>query len=197
MCHAVLQDLAFFRFLCRLDEEFASATRVGRCPRCAGPLHMADYPRKPRGCPAAVREAYSWRSSFTCGRCNARTTSPSVRFAGRRVYLAVVLMLASPPGGTSAQGLCALFSISACTLKRWRTWWREDFPSTPFWQSVRERFMPPVAMAQLPQSLLERFEADAMTERVVQLLRFVAPLSHAPRPRHPKVAAYPQRMSIA
>lgn len=197
MCHAVLQDPAFFRFLTHIDEEFASATRLGRCPGCGGPLHVADFPRKPRGCPAAVREAYSWRLSFTCGRCDARTTSPSVRFAGRRVYLAVVLMLASPPGSSSGQGLCELFCIPARTLKRWRTWWREDFPSTPFWQSVRERFMPPVRIAQLPQGLLERFEAGAMADRLVQALRFVAPLSIAPRPSYPKVATYPQRMPIA
>lgn len=30
-------------------------------------------------------------------------------------------------------------------------WWREDFPSTPFWQSIRERFMPPVTIAELPE----------------------------------------------
>jgi hypothetical protein len=30
--------------------------------------------------------------------CDAHATSPSLRFAGRRVYLAVVLMLSSPPG---------------------------------------------------------------------------------------------------
>ncbi len=154
MCH-VLQDPAFFRFLTRIDEEFAAATRLARCAGCAGPLHVADYPRKPRGCPAAVREDYSWRLSFTCGR----------------------LMLASPPGSSSGQGLCELFSIPACTLKRWRTLWREDFPLTPFWQSVRERFMPPVTIMRLPQSLLERFDAGAMADRLAQLLRFVAPLS--------------------
>ena len=88
----------FFRFLSRIDHEFAAETRAGRCPGCQGPLHAANYPRKPRGCPAAVREEYSRRLSFTCGRCDARSTSPSVRFAGRRVYLAVVLMLRSPPG---------------------------------------------------------------------------------------------------
>ena len=176
MCH-VLQDPAFFHFLTRIDEEFAAATRVGRCPGCEGPLHVADYPRKPRGCPAAVREDYSWRLSFTCGRCDARSTSPSVRFAERRVYLAVVLMLASPPGGGSGQALCDLFSIPARTLKRWRTWWREDFPRTSFWQSVRERFMPPVVIALLPQSLLDRFDAGEMTDRLTQALRFIAPLS--------------------
>ena len=86
-------------------------------------------------------------------------------------------MLSSPPGSSSGQGLCELFSIPARTLKRWRTWWRKDFPSTPFWQSVRERFMPPVMIERLPPSLLERFQASEMTVRLAQLLRFVAPLS--------------------
>lgn len=177
MCHAVLQDPAFFHFLSRIDEEFATATRLGRCPGCGGPLHVADFPRKPRGCPAAVLEDYSWRFSFTCGRCDARSTSPSVRFSGRRVYLAVVLMLCSPPGGSQGQELCELLSIPARTLKRWRTWWREGFPCTPFWQSVRERFMPPIATEQLPQSLLERFDAGPMKDRLMQSLRFITPLS--------------------
>lgn len=177
MCHAVLQDPAFFHFLTRIDEEFASATRLGRCPDCAGPLHVADFPRKPRGCPASVREDYSWRLSFTCGRCDGRSTSPSVRFAGRRVYLAVVLMLASPPRSSSGQALCALLSIPARTLKRWRTWWRKDFPLTSFWQSMRERFLPPVLTERLPQSLLDRFDAGQMSDRLMQLLRWVAPLS--------------------
>ena len=176
MCH-VLQDPAFFHFLTRIDEEFAATTRLGRCPECQGPLHVADYPRKPRGCPAVVREDYSWRLSFTCGRCDARSTSPSVRFAGRRVYLAVVLMLASPPGGASGQALCDLFSIPSRTLKRWRRWWREDFPRTSFWQSVRERLMPPVIPEQLPQSLLERFDAGETADRLTQALRFMAPTS--------------------
>jgi len=100
-----------------------------------------------------------------------------VRFAGRRVYLAVVLMLASPPGGASGQTLCDLFSIPTRTLKRWRRWWREDFPRTSFWQSVRERLMPPVVTAQLPQSLLERFDASETTDRLTQALQFIAPMS--------------------
>jgi hypothetical protein len=177
VCHGVLQDPAFFHFLTRIDEEFASATRLGRCPGCAGPLHVADFPRKPRGCPAAVREDYSWRLSFTCGRCDGRATSPSVRFAGRRVYLAVVLMLASPPGSSSGQALCDRLSIPARTLKRWRTWWHKDFPLTPFWRSMRGRFLPPVVTEQLPHSLLERFDANERADRLAQLLRFIAPLS--------------------
>lgn len=198
MCHAVLQDPAFFRFLTRIDEELAAATRLRGCTACEGPLHVADYPRKPRGCPAAVQEEYSRRLSFTCGRCDLRATSPSVRFAGRRVYLAVVLMLVSPPSTASARVLGDHVRIATVTLKRWRRWWRETFPSTRFWQSVRERFMPPVTISQLPQSLLERFQMSAITERLAQALRFIVPLStRAPWSGNPKVARYPQRMSIA
>jgi hypothetical protein len=93
------------------------------------------------------------------------------------VYLAVVLMLASPPGSSSGQALCDLLSIPARTLKRWRTWWREDFPSTPFWQSACERFMPPVTITDLPQSLLKRFDTGAIADRLLMTLRFVAPLT--------------------
>jgi hypothetical protein len=167
----------FFRLLSRIDHEFAAETRAGRCPGCGGALHVANYPRKARGCPAAVREEYSRRLSFTCGRCDTRSTSPSVRFAGRRVYVAVVLMLRSPPGSGSGQALCQLLSIAARTLKRWRTWWREDFIATPFWRSMRARFMPPVVLDGLPQSLLNRFESELMSDRLTHALRWISPLS--------------------
>jgi hypothetical protein len=98
VCHAVLQDPDFFLFLLRIDEEFAAETRDAQCRHCGGVLHSARYPRKPRGCPAAVLEDYSWRFSFTCAQCDQRATPTSVRFLGRRVYLAVVLTQISAPG---------------------------------------------------------------------------------------------------
>jgi hypothetical protein len=93
------------------------------------------------------------------------------------VYLAVVLMLVSPRGGAQGRALCDLLTIPERTLDRWRTWWTEDFLSTPFWQSIRERLAVPVEIARLPVSLLERFEAGTATDRMTQLLRFVSPLS--------------------
>ncbi len=177
MCHALLQDPVFFRFLKRIDEEFAAETRLGRCRRCNAALHSADYPRKPRGIPAAVVEDYSKRLSFTCGRCDKRATPASVRFLGRRVYVAVVLMLVSRPGGTQGQALRDLLSIPARTLGRWRSWWSRDFGRTAFWQSMRVRFAVPVLLERLPHSLLERFAGDTCAMRMLQLLRFVAPLS--------------------
>jgi hypothetical protein len=173
----ILQDPAFFRFLMRIDEEFAAETRRAQCPECAGPLHVADFPRKPRGCPAAVVEDYSWRLSFTCGRCDQRATSASVRFLGRRVYVAVVLMLRSPPQGLTVRQLSDQLSVPIRTLLRWRQWWMEDFLRTPFWRAARSRFMPPVLNTQLPQGLLARFEADSQGDQLAQALRFLSPLS--------------------
>lgn len=175
-----LRDPAFFRFLLRIDEEFAGQARQEGCRHCGGPLHVSDFPRKPRGCPAAVVEEYSWRFSFTCGRCEQRTTSLSVRFLSRRVYVAVVMMLSSPPQGRATQNLCDRLSIPPRTVQRWRRWWTGDFLRTPFWQAQRSRFMPPVSGDQMPASLLDRFDAASPTERLAQALRFVSPVSVVP-----------------
>jgi hypothetical protein len=179
VCHALLHDPAFFRLLTRIDTELAAQTRQGRCPLCAGPLHVADFPRKPRGCPPSVREEYSWRLSFTCGWCDARSTPASVRFLSRRIYVAVALMLVSPPAGSAAGALAEHLAVPARTVTRWCHWWQKDFQRTAFWQSVRERFVPQVVAEALPQSLLARFQGSTCQERLVQLLRFVCPLSTA------------------
>lgn len=109
MYASVLHDPAFFRFLTQIEAQLAAEARERRCPECAGPLHVADFPREPRGCPAAVREEYSWRLSSTCGRCDA--TPASVRFLGRRVYVGVMLMLISRPAGSAAGALAALMAV--------------------------------------------------------------------------------------
>jgi hypothetical protein len=178
VCHAVLQNPEFFLLLLRIDEELAGEARAAGC-HCGGVLHSACYPRKPRGCPAQVREHYCRRFSFCCASCDRRTTPRSVRFLGRRVYVAVMLMLVSPPRSVAANAVREALCVPARTLARWRAWWTEDLPRCRFWQSVRERFSPQVSIAQLPQSLLERFATGTPVERLVQLLRLVSPLSTA------------------
>ena len=101
MCHALLQDPKFFRLLLRIDEELAGEAHAGGC-ECGGVLHRANYPRKPRACLNEVRSDFESRFSFCCADCRKRKTSTSVRFLGRRVYLAlaVVLVLPGMPGRT-------------------------------------------------------------------------------------------------
>jgi len=91
----------------------------------------------------------------------------------------VMLMLASPAAGGSARALAHLMTVPVRTVSRWRRWWQEDFQRTAFWQSVRERFVPPVPAEALPRSLLARFRGSTAHEQLLQLLRFVCPLSTA------------------
>jgi hypothetical protein len=94
--------------------------------------------------------------------------------------VAVVLMLSSPPQGRATRDLCDRLNLSSRTVQRWRKWWTSDFPRTPFWQTMRSRFMPPLAGGQLPASLLERFDAVNLCDRLTKALRFVCPLSVTP-----------------
>lgn len=175
----VLRDPAFFLLLQRIDDEFASERQREGCRHCGAKLHVADFPRKPRGCPAAVVEEFSWRFSFTCSRCDRRATSVSVRFLGRRVYVAVVLMLFSPPHSEATRQLCNQLGVAVRTVRRWHGWWTQEFLRTPFWQAMRTRFMPPALTAQLPGSLLDRLEGASPSERLSQALRLLSPLSIA------------------
>ena len=68
VCHAFLQDPKFFQLLHRIDRELAGEAKAVGCA-CGGVLYRADYPRKLRGCPPAVRRDYETRFSFCCGCC--------------------------------------------------------------------------------------------------------------------------------
>ena len=89
MCHATLQDPKLYSLLLLIDEDLAAQAQSAGCS-CGGALHSARYPRKPRGAPRELLEQYRSRLSFCCAACRRRTTPESVRYLGRRVYLAVV-----------------------------------------------------------------------------------------------------------
>jgi hypothetical protein len=96
MCHTYLGTSNFWTLLFRIDEDLAAQTRAAGCVFCGGKLHSARYPRKPRGVVCGLGgEAYERRLSFCCARdrCRRRSTPPSVRFLGRRVYLSAVVVL--------------------------------------------------------------------------------------------------------
>ena len=178
MCHALIEDPKFATLLLRIDHELAAQARAGGC-RCGGALHRADYPRKPRGCASEVRCHFSSRLSFCCSMCRRRSTSMSVRFLGRRVYLAlaVVLLSARRAGPTAAAArLSTQLGIARRTLQRWRAWWREQFPKTPLWRSACARFMPPVSEEQLADALIERFTGPSH-EALLRLLVWLSPLT--------------------
>jgi len=182
VCQQWLGDSRLFEGLARVDAELAEQAREQGCA-CGGRLHRARYRRKPRGGPANPDGGDVFRDSFCCERegCRKRKTPPSVRFLGRRVYLGAVVVLATAgQSGLSRRHVAALrerLGVCERTLRRWCAWWRDTFPRTPFWRTARARFVPPVDLAALPDSLIERFSGDDPSERVTRVLRFLAPLS--------------------
>ncbi|MEP6971107.1 MAG: hypothetical protein ABJA49_11735 [Betaproteobacteria bacterium] len=173
-----MQDPKFLTLLVRIDHEFAAQCRADGC-RCGGDLHRANYPRKPRGCPRSMRDDYSWRLSFCCAACRKRSTSLSVRFLGRRVYLALVVVLVSGSraGSNSTRArLGAELGVTRQTLGRWQLWWTEQFALTPLWRATCARFMPPVDVLGFPDTLLERFMGSP-AHSLMRLLVFLSPVT--------------------
>ncbi len=182
MCHALLRDAGLYDQLLTFDHDLAAEARAAGCRLCGGTLHSARYPRKPRGGLDDLGPDYVTRLSFCCAvdGCRRRTTPPSVRYLGRRVYLgAVVVLVTAMLGGITATRAAQLrewLGVSVRTLKRWRVWWRETFVTSPFWRGAQGRFMPPVGIEALPASLLERFAGDERA-RLLHALTFLTPLT--------------------
>ncbi|MBI2895731.1 MAG: hypothetical protein HYY06_19395 [Deltaproteobacteria bacterium] len=181
MIFDLLRDARLFAFLQKCDEDLAADARAAGC-RCGGVLHSARYPRKPRGGPADLGSDYDHRLSLCCAEedCRRRTTPPSLRFLGRKVYLGAVVVLVSAMRHGATPGRVAKLrdrvGASRRTVARWRAWWREAFAQSPFWKAARGGFDAPVAADLLPLSLIERFRGDAR-DRLVAALRFLFPIT--------------------
>ena len=149
-----------FAALALADARLAAAVATQGCPYCAGPLHVANYVRKPRGgIFAEAGEGFALRHSLCCGRrgCRRRVLPPSLRFLGRRVYLEVVVLLAAAclQAASSTRAAARLTRVSARTLVRWRRWWREEVPRSRWWAELRSRLVSPTPNeSTLPRSLL-------------------------------------------
>jgi hypothetical protein len=178
----LLADATFHQLLLAFDADLAEAARTKRCVLCGGVLHCACYPRKPRGRGCRLGPEHDRRFSFCCAvdGCRKRATPPSLRFLGRKVYLAAIVVLVAimRQGVTTSrmERLSEALGVDRRTVERWRRWWRERFTATPLWRSSRAAFMPPVDERQLPASLIDRFSGDD-TDRLVALLWFLGPIS--------------------
>lgn len=182
ICHELPRG-DVWSFLLSIDQDLAGHTRQNGCS-CGGRLHVANYPRKPRGCPDSLPEEYHVRLSFCCDRdgCRKRATPPSVRFLGRKVYLgAVVVLLAAMQQGATprrVRELSKLIGVDRSTIARWQVFWREHFPQTKFWKVARARLVPVFEMVAYPISLLEAFVGRADDwDGWGKLLYFLSPIT--------------------
>ena len=162
MDHRLLQSVGFWVSLFSIDKEFATEACRAGCP-CGRRVHRADYPRKPRGGSKGLPREYTYRLSFCCSRegCRKRVTPPSVRFLGREVYLAAVVVLVAAmrqgPTPRRVRELTRLFDIDARTIARWQVFGREQFPQTAFWKVERGPLALRGEIGNLPLTLLAAF----------------------------------------
>jgi hypothetical protein len=177
------RGVGFWSFLLRVDRNLAETARQRACP-CGGRLHRANYPRQPRGGPDHLSQEDRLRFSFCCDRdgCRKRVTPPSVRFLGPKVYLGVVVILVAAmrhgPSPRRVGELCARFGVNRRTIARWKVFWEEHLPQTPFWKVKRGRFLPPLEVAALPWSLLDRFlPTQDPCQGWGRLLKFLSPIT--------------------
>jgi hypothetical protein len=180
----LLADATFHKLLLAYDRDLADRRREAGCA-CGGVLHSAKYPRKSRPW-SLVRHwepEHSLRFSFCCAvdGCRSRATPPSLRFLGRKVYLATIVVVMSIMchgiTGPRLRRLREAIGVDRHTIARWRRWWREAFTATPFWRIARASFMPPVDEDRLPAALLERFAGNGLEKRMRALLHFLEPIT--------------------
>ncbi len=185
MCQTLALSASLYLLLQDADDVIADGFGSRECLHCGGPLHIASYPRKPRGGPTGLPDSYLRRHSFCCGRCRRRLTPPSVRFLGRRVYLAAVVVLVSiGRHGLTGRRLAKLrrllddgkSTICRATVERWRRWWRETFPTSSFWRARRGDFRHGVDEQEMPGSLLECFGGERDVG-LLAMLRWLGPLT--------------------
>lgn len=182
MCHSLPLDASFWFNLSQLDRFIADQIRSLGCRHCAGKLHVANYPRKPRGEHRDVLGPdYTQRLSFCCSRCRKRTTPPSLRFLGRKVYLgSIIVVLTAGVDALDQQQRDALLDtlqLPTQTLYRWRCWWREHVPQTPTWKALSGWFSPPIVPKHLPGDLLSRLQGCTLGLRLQQLAVLIQALT--------------------
>jgi hypothetical protein len=171
----------FFLMLAAMDEEIARRVAAGRCPACRGPLHRGDYMRKPRGgWFAAAGEELVRRFGLCCGRegCRKRATPPSLRFLGPRVYLGVVVIVASMVAqalGRRATAIRRATGVAARTARRWLVWWQGPFIRTEVFEAVRARLIG-ASVAELPASVVGRL-GGSFESQLRAMLEWLAPLT--------------------
>jgi hypothetical protein len=182
LCHDRNADDKLWRDLDAEDARVALKVKAAGCRYCGGRLDVASYPRKPRGC--GLGDWLEKRRSFSCARegCRRRATPPSLVFLGRRVYVAVVVLVESLRAALTEAATPTLpphTSPPPRTTRRWLDWFRTSLPRTALFTAATGRFWPPLSPAALPQALMTSFERPgrSASEVVISVLRFLSPLS--------------------
>lgn len=154
-----LGDVSLFIQFAKIDAELEKRQLLKHCPHCGHHLHHAPYERKPRGALCELPRVCSIRLSLCCGHCRRRCLPPSCLFLGPKVYYAcIILFLTAILQGLTKQTiqfLCDKIKVSRRTLHRWFLLFRDLFPKSPLWKSMRGLLPSSIAGLLMPLGLLQ------------------------------------------
>lgn len=170
-CHPIPPNEPFFQTLRQLDQDLFLAVKAKGCPHCKGQLDTSNYYRKTRGMPQERELCFS----LCCRQegCRKRRTPRSLRFLGRRVYGAWVVILAVD--FCSELGLKG--KIARQTISRWKTFWRARLvESGPFMKWARGVLPPGTSPADSPAALVHCFGFPTFESWILILKFFTEPV---------------------
>lgn len=175
MYHKYLTNKIFFEFLYRTDQDLAGQAKEKGCLTCGSKVHVANYMRKPRG--IDLPDDFSLRFSFCCSLdgCRKRLLPPSIRFFGKVVYWGIHMVLISAMLNGREKELKKMMSeflVDIKTLKRWRQWWKDYFPTTKFWKQFKGSLLEEVEF--FPMGLLEILQRNNLENNaIIKLLHLL------------------------
>lgn len=169
--HLLSTDDAFFQSLRAFDFELFLAAKSKPCAVCAGRLDTSHFPRKPRG--AGEQELRRFSLCCRTEGCRRRVTPPSLRFLGRKVYSAWIVILAVE----FCRELGCGTTIARQTIVRWRAFWKERLAEThPFMKWARSLLPPGTPSSALPSVCLKALGFPERESWVAVLKFFTHPL---------------------
>lgn len=164
---------AFFNQILARDKALAEMIRLEGCPECNGPLHYANYKRKP----FEFSNEEFVRFSLCCGHCRRRVKPPSVLFFGRKRFTSLtILMLAakSPELPTEViKEFKTRFNIHQRTISHWRKWFRKKFEASVFWKTLKGLFTGFRNGDDIPSFLIKIFKIP-IEDGVFKLMSFLS-----------------------
>jgi len=181
MLPELLQTTNLFHLLHRIDISLADQQQNAGCPFCGGVLHYSNYPRKPRGGPE-LPDGLCNRFSLCCSneKCRRRILPPSTLFMDRRVYFRVVILIVttlnqSKPQEYSKNMLSRKFKIDRKTINRWLAYFRDIFPQSKMWKTVRGVICPTVKNRDLPGALVEYYleHSSSSVDAIINCLKLM------------------------
>ncbi len=171
MLPELLQTTNLFELLHRIDIDLADQQQKAGCPFCGSSLHYSNYQRQPRGGPE-LPEEISTRLSFCCSKenCRRRTLPKSTIFMDRKVYFRMVILIVTTlnqrkPQDYSKNMLSKMLDADRKTINRWLAYFREIFPKSLIWRTVRGFINPVVTNLSLPGSLVEYYLENNKSSR--------------------------------